>query len=165
MSGRQTRRRSWRVSAPEAIRDAQAWLSELPSVPEMDAIEWPVLPDLPREDMYLGKVLPDRWPLVEGLLTDYQPRQGRRLQAWKVADNCAELCEISGSSAMRLMDILEEEKENVDGDEELGLDEQLEKITKLSDLQELLQNYAASCDDCAATIRALEFPLLRARTR
>lgn len=131
----------------------------------MTAIEWPVLPDLPREDTYLGKVLPDRWPLVEGQITDYQPRKGRKLQSWKVADNCAELCEISGSSAMRLMDILEEEKEHVDADEEIGLTEQLEKINKLSDLQELLQNYAASCDDCAATIRALEFPKLRPATR
>lgn len=165
MSGRQIRRRSWRVNAAEALRDAQSWLSELAKLPEMDAIEWPVLPDLPREDTYLGKVLPDRWPLVEGLITDYQPRKGRRLQAWKVADNCAELCEISGSSAQRLVDILEEEKEHVDADEDLGLSEQLEKINKLADLQELLQNYAASCDDCAATIRALEFPKLRAPTR
>lgn len=164
MSGRQIRRRSWRVSAPEAIRDAQNWFLELPHVPEKNAVQWPEIPVLPREG-YIGTVLPDRWPLVEGFITDYQPRQGRKLQSWKIADNCAELCEISGASANKLIDILEEEKEHVDADEELGLAEQLEKINALGELQETLQEYAASCDDCAATIRAVEFPKLRAPTR
>lgn len=165
MSGRQTRRRSWKVNAFEAIRDAKFWLGGLPPLPEMDAIEWPVLPAFPGDETYLRSLMPDRWPLVDGELTDYQPRQGRKLQAWKIADNCAEMCEIAAGSASRMVDILEEEKERVDADEDMGLDEQLSKVNDIGDFQELCQNYMQSCEDCAATIRVLEFPLLRPRTR
>lgn len=170
MSGRQIRRREVGPdTAPHYVMAAMSRMADtgatVQTVPELAAIKWPELPELPGEDSFMWLVFSGGWPYVTGLVTDFQPRRGRKLQAWKHAEVAAEYVEISAGSAQKLIDALDQLREAIDEDEDLGLDEQLDKLNKIEEMVELLNDYSRQCDDCAATIRALEFPKLRPATR
>ena len=170
MSGRPIRRKETPLLSPQTyLSIAQDKMTTsgatVATMPELAAIKWPELPDLPGEDSFMWLVFSGGWPYVKGLVTDFQPRRGRKLQAWKHAEVAAEYVEISAGSAQRFVDALEVLREAIDEDEGLGLKEQLEKLNVIEETVELLNDYSRQCDDCAATIRALEFPKLRAPTR
>lgn len=164
MSGRQVRTREVSGSVGELLGLAKGILNHLSTYADMPeeikAVQWPDLPTFPREDTFIGKIVSSvPGPVqVKGRVTDFQPRKGKSLQRWKLAENAAEMMEVLGSGYREYVDALESAKEVIDADEEMGLKEQLDKINSITEFQETLEDFHRSCEDCAATIRAIQIP-------
>lgn len=122
------------------------------TIRQIDSVVWPQLPKMPRGW---------EWPEVKGSLTDYQPRQGKKLQRWKRADTCAELLGFLSSSVSELSDLMQVKADEATENEDLSLKEQLAIVGPLETFIEEGYDIHDKVDEAAAQIRKIQFPAMR----